>query len=1029
MKVYQRMIYVGLGGTGVRIGTELERQLRLGLCGPDGTLLQQTHARLDLGVNELPPYVRFVYADFDRSALSKAQSASGLDPQTWLKSSKTISQMLPNAQSSLEVGQQLRASQLSREFAWLPPEETDPQIAPLSDGAGQFPTVGRAALHGAILDANSVSAVAGPLVEALNDVAGASGAIAELTGERASDGIDVFVGFSVAGGTGCGIFYDMIHLIAQEVKVRHPSMKLKIYPLVLLPSAIGELNQAQARGIQLNGSRALLDLLRLVDVQNQGIPYEGIQVWNGSSNKFDRLQIPNATVKTAFLFSRPELMSAENVVGSVVTFVESLIGTELTERNGNEVMSFASQFVNRANTSNSPHPLGIGRRPGSATVANSLSVPLELVARALADRLLAEAIQEARHPGPGEDNTQLRNQFLGTAGLSPLATQNPRPPLQVPDTTVVGAEAIVNQYNMRSTNAQQQLAALRNRLMAEMIPPMLTFDWATGLRSLFQQAQLDPFRAARILFGDPGLNGADRVGVVGFLAERAHPGQPQVAAPVFPHTEDKWWGLRKAKFGVFEGAFTAQTQWFDREVDRYWRAAWASQSNRWEMTQERMRGGVSAIVDGFNRFAAQESTAYAEACADLYSEQRSDVLLAPEGGPDHKLDLLSDHVRNRLGKERNLNVQSPLALATALMGSDGWGGAIRHQLEHPDGKAVDWVRSRLLQAMTDILTQSDISGRALLPKLVDQLSSASLPDSLAKDADRALRPRVAGALGRLNLSQITPQGDGQLEVVVTYPAVAKDDQVELFLKQHMIFTSNAKVEFVPSQADRLVVTQTRFGQGFIDTPEVRGLVQLWAAAMQDSQPGDRLEWRQRTGYGDPFLMLSQDDLVSFWANIFNSMLMGTLKVAEGTPENPEALHILQPSDPTAHFEIRLRPRGELSGWSDAANAYERLVLSAISEAQRKPIAIFNSQKAPCFQTGNVKELHPGAMEAFVAFATARARDVALLQQRLETPLAHNLRQTYEALLQMMNPGVDRALDKQLGHGELATVRQVLTAAR
>ena len=264
MKVYQRMVYVGLGGTGVRIGTALEKELRAGLCGPDGSQLVNAYPSLGLGQWELPEYVRFVYADFDKSELSGAQATSGLDPQLWQRSTKIVSKMVPVANSSKQVGQSLRVNELNGEFAWLPPENSDPHVAPLSDGAGQFPTVGRAALHAAIMDANSMNSVAGPILAALTDVARGGGQISELTGRPAEEGIDVFVGFSVAGGTGCGIFYDFLHLISHLAEEFRP-LQTKIYPLVLLPSTIGKLNDRSARAAQLNGSRALLALLRLVD--------------------------------------------------------------------------------------------------------------------------------------------------------------------------------------------------------------------------------------------------------------------------------------------------------------------------------------------------------------------------------------------------------------------------------------------------------------------------------------------------------------------------------------------------------------------------------------------------------------------------------------------------------------------------------------------------------------------------------------------------------------------------------------------
>ena len=70
MKVYQRMMYVGLGGTGLQIGADIEKSLRQGLTGPDGTnLLVKGGPFSSLQPFELPGFVRFVYADFDRTDL------------------------------------------------------------------------------------------------------------------------------------------------------------------------------------------------------------------------------------------------------------------------------------------------------------------------------------------------------------------------------------------------------------------------------------------------------------------------------------------------------------------------------------------------------------------------------------------------------------------------------------------------------------------------------------------------------------------------------------------------------------------------------------------------------------------------------------------------------------------------------------------------------------------------------------------------------------------------------------------------
>ena len=85
---------------------------------------------------------------------------------------------------------------------------------PLHRGAGQFPTIGRAALFGTFMDGIA------PAVRDIRTAIGklsASGADLYALGGRPPRGVDVFVAFSVAGGTGGGIFYDYLHLIGEHV--------------------------------------------------------------------------------------------------------------------------------------------------------------------------------------------------------------------------------------------------------------------------------------------------------------------------------------------------------------------------------------------------------------------------------------------------------------------------------------------------------------------------------------------------------------------------------------------------------------------------------------------------------------------------------------------------------------------------------------------------------------------------------------------------------------------------------------------
>jgi tubulin-like protein len=68
MKIFQPMLFVGLGGTGGLIGAELERRLRGELCGPDGTALTHLGGHAPY---QLPDCLQFVYADFSESDLRR----------------------------------------------------------------------------------------------------------------------------------------------------------------------------------------------------------------------------------------------------------------------------------------------------------------------------------------------------------------------------------------------------------------------------------------------------------------------------------------------------------------------------------------------------------------------------------------------------------------------------------------------------------------------------------------------------------------------------------------------------------------------------------------------------------------------------------------------------------------------------------------------------------------------------------------------------------------------------------------------
>src|ERR1700761_2245967 len=71
MKLYQPLMFVGLGGTGCEGGAELERRMREEICGPDGNDFRRKRGRESMLPYQLPSCVQFVYADMNQAELDR----------------------------------------------------------------------------------------------------------------------------------------------------------------------------------------------------------------------------------------------------------------------------------------------------------------------------------------------------------------------------------------------------------------------------------------------------------------------------------------------------------------------------------------------------------------------------------------------------------------------------------------------------------------------------------------------------------------------------------------------------------------------------------------------------------------------------------------------------------------------------------------------------------------------------------------------------------------------------------------------
>src|SRR6516225_8398178 len=139
MKLYQPVMFVGLGGTGCDVGAELERRLREEICGPDGNDFLRRRRGVSMLPYQLPSCVQFVYADMNQAELDRLPRrvvpGSEHIPASALTASY-VTGLVPDVASYPELAVRLRLEAERVVEGWLPPAtQEEPKVNPLHRGA------------------------------------------------------------------------------------------------------------------------------------------------------------------------------------------------------------------------------------------------------------------------------------------------------------------------------------------------------------------------------------------------------------------------------------------------------------------------------------------------------------------------------------------------------------------------------------------------------------------------------------------------------------------------------------------------------------------------------------------------------------------------------------------------------------------------------------------------------------------------------------------------------------------------------
>lgn len=1036
-KIFQPMLFVGLGGTGAQIGAELERGLRRSLCGPDGTALVGDGRRLPF---QLPDCLQFVYADFSEPELSRLPhvNASGAESEAYTRTSRVVEDLLPDYDSSPDVTRLLRVSLDEETRSWLPRGHGEPMVTPLHLGAGQLPTVGRAALFASLR--HGLEPVVVQLREAIADISRSTADVAMLGGGRIR-GCDVFVAFSVAGGTGAGIYYDFLHLIGHEFRKARMS-GVNIYPLVIMPSAFPPA-AGGGHEAELNAGRALVDLAHLVDDQNApSFAAPGDREDRGAlSVLYPRegvVRLPPSTVPTAILLSRPAGVRPDDLRRSVSAMIMSFVSSEPgaeqpSGRTGGGYPSFTAGFVNHGVERSTPSRSGIGHRGLSTGFTASLTVPVHDLAEIIAGRLLARGVramdEDARRPH--NDDPQRVREFFVRSGIGALWT---RDPLEIsgPEPLPRGRLAIGQALRDRLVEMEWALDGL-DRQLARAVPRLVEeFAPRTAMYELI--GHLGPFALERIMTGPAGHPERPYASFVGMLENRRNEPERPVSigpsAPAVPRLRGA--ALVPVRWGDLEvqRAISDQDTWYWWRTKVLWHRHWREHERNHRPPLLRASKDLHELVRALRAFEESERTSSAARHRELVREDRTGLsCLLPT---QDTLDTLCDKVLDRLcSLEGLVHDRTPVRLLDKMIGPDEWRDAL-DAARHSPSAAVNRIKQLVEQRVQALFHRSSSmhDDNPLPPSMEMLLQEAAGDEDAVGAVDTRWLDAFRSRLAAMVPAGYLPKGDGPLRVLVTHPYTQSNSNAARFLRRWLNLP-RAAVEFRAADTDSITVVLFRSEMSLADVPEVRHVLRTWARAQDEvGSAGDLLHWRQRLGYRDDWLATTEGDRQRILHHVLCAMWNGQVRV-EGPVTSPDLVRISLHHTDSATMTLHLDAPVEGSSWAGLLRAYERWALLG----EERIVQDFCEQLMTVRPKGLAATPEPPAGLFRILVHEVAPQEIAFLEETFAhlgreeggwtTPLLGFWSETLNGALDLRLPGAQRltrdratlrALDRRYGSG-------------
>jgi hypothetical protein len=385
------------------------------------------------------------------------------------------------------------------------------------------------------------------------------------------------------------------------------------------------------------------------------------------------------------------------------------------------------------------------------------------------------------------------------------------------------------------------------------------------------------------------------------------------------------------------------------------------------------------VVAAFEEHAQHEPGLFAQRTAELYRSRVGVTYLLP---PHADLESFYRDVVERFVRRDHTRTQATEAdVVNALLGADGWRRAWRAARRGP-AAAVAAVRQRLKQEVKRLFTEGDdVDAAPVLPTMASLLARAARRENLlvAGDDVRQFEAKIHGLVP----AGFTPQGTGDLKILISYPAGGPDAAIERFLRTQLRIPRESKivVEFRPINAESITVVLFRTSMSITEVPEVREIIHLWSDALANPRRDDFLKWRQRLGYDFGWLATTAEQRVRILHHLLCAMWNDHVDIRDGKPESPGVIRIqLTPEDDEDNrvsMTLPLTPFGPASSWGSLLRSYEEWVF-ADDEPIRRDFCEQLMRTAPTGVSGDVAPPGP-IFEGLYRLAGVQVQDLAAVK--------------------------------------------------